>query len=139
MFACFTFQLSSTLLLNNILLTLTRWFIGKQLLWRKFARNPLKTPVKEQQQKFTMHNLLHEILSTRNVCTISKLSEQLLRFPRISKNRLNINNLKMEEFPDCFLPPHYQIASRPSGLIFNRTFNFTEPFSCGTHSGNWFP
>ena len=33
-------------------------FIEKWLLERKFARNPLKTPVKEQQQKFTIHNLL---------------------------------------------------------------------------------
>ena len=37
---------------------LTRRFIEKYLLRRKFARNPLKAPVKEQQQKFTLHDLL---------------------------------------------------------------------------------
>ena len=37
---------------------LPKWFIEKQLLGRKFARNPLKIPVREQQQKFTMHDLL---------------------------------------------------------------------------------
>ena len=43
---------------KSILPALTRSFFGKYLLGRKFARNPLKTSVKEQQQKFTMHYLL---------------------------------------------------------------------------------
>ena len=44
MLSCSTIQLASTLLLKSVLPALTRWFIEKQLLGRKLARNPLKTP-----------------------------------------------------------------------------------------------
>ena len=77
MLACFTFQLGSIHLLKSILQALTRRFIEEQLLWRKFACNPLKTPVKEQQQKFTMRDLLSFTLS----CQKFQVPETSSRFP----------------------------------------------------------
>ena len=123
MFACFTFQLSSTLLLNNILLTLTRWFIGKQLLWRKFARNPLKAPVKEQQQKFTMHNLLHEILryqklphdfqTLRTIVEISTNIKKPTKYQSTPTQDTKLVKLYSSDLSNILIVPQF-IANQPS-------------------------
>ena len=123
MFACFTFQLSSTLLLNNILLTLTRGFIGKQLLWRKFARNPLKTPVKEQQQKFTMHNLLYEIFryqklphafqTSRTIVEIATNIQKPTKYQSTPTQGTKLIKLYSSDLFDIFIVPQF-IVNQPS-------------------------
>ena len=78
--AClFQIQLGSTLLLKRILPSLTRSFIENELLGRKFVPNLLKTPVKEQWQTFTMHDLLS---FTRNF----QVPETSARFPNSQSN-----------------------------------------------------